>query len=66
MNPGEAAILGTGAIVDRPVVRNKEIVIGSIMPMSLSFDHRVMDGTPPGRFIDKLSQMVNDPQMILI
>lgn len=66
MNPGEAAILGTGAIVDRPVVKNKEIVIGSIMPMSLSFDHRIMDGTPPGLFIDKLALMVNDPQMIMI
>ncbi len=66
INPGEAAILGTSAIVERPVVKNGEIVIGSIMPMSLSFDHRIMDGTPPGQFIDKLAQMATDPQMILL
>jgi pyruvate/2-oxoglutarate dehydrogenase complex dihydrolipoamide acyltransferase (E2) component len=66
MNPGEAVILGTSSIVERPVVKNKEIVIGSIMPMSLSFDHRIMDGTPPGQFIDKLVQMASDPRMILL
>ncbi|WP_083455772.1 dihydrolipoamide acetyltransferase family protein [Desulfosarcina cetonica] len=66
MSPGEAVVLGTGTIVDRPVVKNREIVIGSIMPMSLSFDHRIMDGIPPGQFMDKLTQMATEPQMILI
>ncbi|BBO81109.1 dihydrolipoyllysine-residue acetyltransferase component of acetoin cleaving system [Desulfosarcina ovata subsp. sediminis] len=66
MSPGEAVVLGTGTIVDRPVVKNRAIVIGSIMPMSLSFDHRIMDGIPPGQFMDKLTQMATEPQMILI
>ena len=49
--PGQAAILATDAIVRRPVVRNDAIVIGSIMHLGLSFDHRIFDGAVADQFL---------------
>lgn len=49
--PGQAAILATDAIVKRPVVRNDAIVIGSIMHLGLSFDHRIFDGAVADQFL---------------
>ncbi len=66
INQPESAILGTSVIVERPVVKKGEIVIGSIMPMSLSFDHRVMDGVPISQFFAKLNEMIQDPRMLML
>ncbi|MFH0728720.1 MAG: dihydrolipoamide acetyltransferase family protein [Pseudomonadota bacterium] len=66
INQPEAAILGTSSIVERAVVVNKEIVIRPIMPVSFAFDHRIMDGAPPAKFIGLLQQMIEDPWMIMM
>jgi pyruvate dehydrogenase E2 component (dihydrolipoamide acetyltransferase) len=66
INHPEAAILGTSSIVERAVVVNKEIVIRPIMPLSFAFDHRIMDGAPPAKFIGLLQQMIEDPWMIMM
>jgi pyruvate dehydrogenase E2 component (dihydrolipoamide acetyltransferase)/2-oxoglutarate dehydrogenase E2 component (dihydrolipoamide succinyltransferase) len=66
INQPEAAILGTSSIVERAVVVNKEIVIRPIMPLSFAFDHRIMDGAPPAKFIGLLQQMIEDPWMIMM
>jgi len=66
INQPEAAILGISSIVDRPVVKEGEIVIRPIMPVSFAFDHRIMDGAPPSMFMNMLHQMVEDPWMIIV
>ncbi len=66
INQPEAAILGTSSIVERPVVVNGEIVPRPIMPVSFAFDHRIMDGAPPAKFMGLLQQMIEDPWMIMM
>ncbi|HEX8961216.1 MAG TPA: dihydrolipoamide acetyltransferase family protein [Geobacteraceae bacterium] len=66
INQPEAAILGTASIVDRPVVVDGAIVIRPIMPVSITFDHRIMDGAPPAQFLNHLHEMLTDPQMMLV
>jgi pyruvate dehydrogenase E2 component (dihydrolipoamide acetyltransferase)/2-oxoglutarate dehydrogenase E2 component (dihydrolipoamide succinyltransferase) len=66
INQPESAILGTGAIVDRPVVRDGEIVIRAMMPVSFTFDHRVLDGVPAGMFMGRLRQYIEDPLLLLV
>ncbi len=66
INQPQSAILGTGAIVERPVVKNGQIVIGRIMTASLTFDHRVIDGAPAAKFINDFSQLVESPGRLLL
>ncbi|RJR39676.1 MAG: 2-oxo acid dehydrogenase subunit E2 [Desulfobacteraceae bacterium] len=61
INQPEAAILGTGAIVERAVVREGQIVVRPIMTVSLTFDHRILDGAPVGEFLMHFSEMIEDP-----
>ncbi len=56
VNLPEAAILGVGAVVDRPVVKSGKIEVAPIMKLSLSFDHRVVDGAPAARFLQLLKR----------
>ena len=66
INYPEVAILGLGKIEDRPVVRNGQIAIRKIMPLSLAFDHRVIDGVEAGRFLGVVIQHLEDPNLMLI
>jgi pyruvate dehydrogenase E2 component (dihydrolipoamide acetyltransferase) len=66
INYPEVAILGLGKIEDRPVVRNEQIAIRKIMPLSLAFDHRVIDGVEAGRFLGVVIQHLEDPNLMLI
>lgn len=66
INYPEVAILGLGKIEDRPVVRDGQIVIRKIMPLSLAFDHRVIDGVEAGRFLGVVIQHLQDPDLMLI
>lgn len=61
INQPQVAILGTGAITERPVVRQGQIVIRPIMTYSFTFDHRVLDGAPAGRFMATLTQLLENP-----
>ena len=56
VNLPEAAILGVGTAVERPVVKSGQIEIAPIMKLSLSFDHRVVDGAPAARFLQLLKR----------
>jgi pyruvate dehydrogenase E2 component (dihydrolipoamide acetyltransferase) len=56
INLPEAAIIGVGSIVRRPVVRGEGIYIAPIMKLSLSFDHRLVDGAPAARFLQILKK----------
>jgi len=56
VNLPEAAIIGVGTVVDRPVVKSGKIEVAPIMKLSLSFDHRVVDGAPAARFLQLLKR----------
>ena len=56
VNLPEVAILGVGAVVERPVVKSGKIEIAPIMKLSLSFDHRIVDGAPAARFLQLLKR----------
>lgn len=62
----EAGILGVGAIVKKPVVIDDEIVIRQILPLSLSFDHRIIDGADAGRFVMTVKELLMNPELLLL
>lgn len=66
INQPESAILGTGPIVERPAVREGQIVIRPIMTYSFTFDHRVIDGAPAALFILRLTQVLENPGLLLL
>lgn len=61
INYPESAILGMGRVDKKPVVKDDEIVIRKMLPVTLSFDHRIADGAQAARFITELKQMLEDP-----
>jgi pyruvate dehydrogenase E2 component (dihydrolipoamide acetyltransferase) len=65
INQPESAILAVGAILDKPVVVNKEVVIRPMMKLTLSYDHRVIDGAKAAQFMKTLRELVEDPILIL-
>ena len=66
INPPESAILGVGRILKKPVVHNDEIVIRSMLTLSLTFDHRVVDGAPAAQFLQAVSGYIQDPYLLLV
>lgn len=65
VNYPEVAILGTHRMIQRPVVRDGKIEVRDMMYISLSFDHRVMDGAYGARFTNKVIDIIQDPKKIL-
>jgi pyruvate dehydrogenase E2 component (dihydrolipoamide acetyltransferase) len=59
INPGEAAILGLGRIIERPAVYRGEIARRSMMTLSLTFDHRIVDGAPAAAFLQTVIETFN-------
>lgn len=66
INPPECGILGVGRIVKKPVVQDKEIVIRSMMALSLTFDHRIVDGAPAAQFLQTITQYIQNPYLLLV
>jgi pyruvate dehydrogenase E2 component (dihydrolipoyllysine-residue acetyltransferase) len=66
INYPEVAILGIGRIMQKPVVRDSEIVVGHVLPLSMSFDHRIVDGGDAARFIKDIMAMLGDPLTMLM
>jgi pyruvate dehydrogenase E2 component (dihydrolipoamide acetyltransferase) len=64
VNLPEVAILGVGTVVERPVVRSGRIEVAPIMKLSLSFDHRVVDGAPAARFLQLLKSKLEAPAFL--
>jgi len=64
INLPQAAILGIGAIQERPVVINGGIHVRSILPLSLAFDHRLIDGAPAAKFLAKVNELLTNPAWI--
>jgi pyruvate dehydrogenase E2 component (dihydrolipoamide acetyltransferase) len=65
INYPEVAILGVNKIMERPVVRNGEIVVRQMTHLSPSFDHRVVDGANGARFVSRLKVLLEEPGLIL-
>lgn len=65
INYPETAILGVGRIKPKPVVVEGAIVVRQMVWLSLTFDHRLVDGAPAARFLQAIKQMVEEPYLLL-
>lgn len=65
LNPGEAAILAVGGIRRQPWEHNGGIALRQVMTLSLSFDHRLVDGEQGARFLVDIGTILSDPAMVL-
>lgn len=66
INYPESGILGLGRVTKKPVVKDDEIVIAYVLPLSLSYDHRIIDGASGARFLNVLKELLSDPEMLLL
>ncbi len=64
LNPGQSALMGVGRSVQKPVVRSGEIVIREMMTVSLTADHRVIDGAVAASFLRRFQQMIERPSQL--
>ena len=61
INPPQVGILGVGRVVEKPVIANGEVAKGETMYLSLTFDHRVIDGAPAAEFLQTVKSLLEDP-----
>jgi pyruvate dehydrogenase E2 component (dihydrolipoamide acetyltransferase) len=66
LNPGEAAILALGAVQNRPWEFHGELALRRVMTLSLSFDHRVVDGAEASQFLALLGALLSDPALAML
>lgn len=66
INPPDACILAVGGIKETPVVKNGQLVIGNIMKLTLSCDHRVVDGATGAAFLQTLKSLLEQPVTMLV
>ncbi len=66
INPPESAVLGIGRLIDKWVLVDKEPAIRTMLSLSLTFDHRLVDGVPAARFLDRIRQFVEQPYLWLV
>jgi pyruvate dehydrogenase E2 component (dihydrolipoamide acetyltransferase) len=66
INYPEVAILAMGKVQEKPVVRDGEIVIRKMLPLTLAFDHRIADGADAARFVAELVRQLSDPNLLLL
>jgi pyruvate dehydrogenase E2 component (dihydrolipoamide acetyltransferase) len=66
INPPDACILAVGSIIQKPIVKNGEIAVGNMMKVTLSCDHRVVDGATGAQFLQALKLILEDPIRLLV
>ncbi|AZU61365.1 dihydrolipoamide acetyltransferase family protein [Neobacillus mesonae] len=66
INHPEVAILGIGRIAEKPIVRDGEIVAAPVLAISLSFDHRMIDGATAQNAMNHIKRLLNDPELLLM
>ncbi|MDP6693149.1 MAG: 2-oxo acid dehydrogenase subunit E2, partial [Phycisphaerales bacterium] len=66
INPPNSAILAVGAAVEKPVVREGELVVGHELSATLSLDHRVIDGAMAARYLNTLKELIENPAALLV
>jgi len=66
INPPDACILAVGGIIEKPIVQNGQIVVGHMMRVTLSCDHRVVDGATGAQFLQTFKAILEDPIRLLV
>lgn len=66
INHPEVAILGIGRISEKPIIKNGEIVAAPVLALSLSFDHRMIDGATAQYALNHLKRLLSDPELLLM
>ena len=66
INHPEVAILGIGRIAEKPIVKNGEIIAAPVLALSLSFDHRIVDGATAQHALNHIKRLLNDPELLLM
>ncbi|AIC94978.1 dihydrolipoamide acetyltransferase family protein [Shouchella lehensis] len=66
INHPEVMILGIGRIEEKPVVKDGEIVVGTMLSLSISYDHRLIDGVTAQSALNQIKRLLNDPQLLLM
>lgn len=66
INPPDACIMAVGSIRQEPVVKNGQVMVGNRMKVTLSCDHRVVDGAKGAQFLQTFKQLVEDPIKMLV
>ena len=66
INHPEVAILGIGRIAEKPVIKNGEIVAAPVLALSLSFDHRMIDGATAQNALNHLKRLLSEPELLLM
>jgi pyruvate dehydrogenase E2 component (dihydrolipoamide acetyltransferase) len=66
INQPQAAILGVGRILPKPVAVGDEVMVHQMMTLSLSFDHRIVDGGPAARFLQRVKGLTERPFALVI
>jgi pyruvate dehydrogenase E2 component (dihydrolipoamide acetyltransferase) len=64
--PPQVAILGLGRIHEAPVVKNGEVIAAKVLPISLVFDHRALDGAPAAAFLADFMSLLTSPGKLLV
>ena len=64
INQPQSAILGVGRIVSKPVDVGGQVGLRQMMALSLSFDHRIVDGGPAARFLQRVKQLIERPMAL--
>lgn len=66
INPPQSAIMGMHNIINQPVVRDGQIVARPQMYVSMTYDHRLLDGREGAGFLKRISDLLSDPRLLLI
>jgi pyruvate dehydrogenase E2 component (dihydrolipoamide acetyltransferase) len=66
INQPESCILAVGGIIEKPVVKDHQVVIKEMMNITCSFDHRIIDGTLGAAFLKRIKEIIEDPQLLFL
>lgn len=66
LNIGESAILALGKIYEKPLAVNGKIQVRKVLPVSIAFDHRILDGAHAALFTNKLKEYLEDPDLLML
>ena len=66
INPPQSGILAVGSSKAKPIVKNNQIVIGNVMNISISADHRIIDGAIAAQFLTKVRDYIENPTMMIL
>ena len=65
ISPGQGAILAVSSMLEEPVVKNGAVVVGNVFRITLSVDHRIIDGVLAGEFLKEVKRLLEDPVLLL-